>query len=61
MTCEACDGTGWILADRESAGVLEIQRCDACEQFTTDDEALVHVAMVARLAMVAEGAQDVRR
>jgi len=40
-TCEACEGQGWIrcnIGDDQSPE-FQIQRCDACEQFDSDDEA----------------------
>lgn len=47
MVCEACKGPGWLLADNSDHG-LRIERCDACEHFKSDDEAVEHVASLAK-------------
>jgi hypothetical protein len=39
--CEACDGTGWVRcnAGNDQSPQVEIQRCDACERFDSDEAA----------------------
>ena len=37
--CEACGGKGWLLTNNLIGGALEIQRCDSCHAFITDEEA----------------------
>ena len=37
--CAVCHGTGALLQDNDIHG-LRIERCDACEQFCSDDEAV---------------------
>lgn len=44
IPCMACKGKGWIVADVDSTGKLEIQRCDSCMLFTNDGAAVLHVA-----------------
>lgn len=46
MTCEACKRAGWLLADNSDHG-LRIERCDACEQFDSDENAVRYVAGLA--------------
>lgn len=41
--CEACEGEGWLLMDNSDHG-LRIERCDSCEMFASDDEAVTYVA-----------------
>lgn len=45
--CSSCTGHGWILADNDVHG-LRIERCDDCGQFDTDEQAVKHVARLAR-------------
>ena len=45
--CAECANRGWLLMDEESRGKLRIQRCDACCQFETDNEAARHVHRLA--------------
>lgn len=42
-TCSACGGVGWLgPSDRSPKDEAHIfQRCDACEKYTGDEEALV--------------------
>jgi hypothetical protein len=39
--CEACDGVGWrqFNVGNDQSPRYEIQRCDACEQFPSDEAA----------------------
>lgn len=37
--CEACGDRGWILAFNTDRRVTEIQRCDACDRFASDEAA----------------------
>jgi len=39
--CEACQGTGWRQCNvgNDQSPKLEIQRCDACERYGTDQAA----------------------
>jgi len=41
--CEACDGDGWVRCNigNDQAPEYQIQRCDACERFASDEEARV--------------------
>lgn len=34
VACDACNGEGWLATDS-----WEVERCDACERFTCDQEA----------------------
>lgn len=47
VKCEACGGKGWLLADNSDHG-LRIERCDACEQFDGDENAVKYVAGLAK-------------
>jgi hypothetical protein len=40
-TCEACEGKGWVQcnAGNDQAPQYQIQRCDACERFDSDEAA----------------------
>lgn len=40
---------GWLLIDYDHSGLFQIQRFDAASTFTTDDEALTHVALHSRM------------
>ena len=44
----ACRGRGWCVMDADSTGVLEIQRCDSCMRFDSDNEAVHYVDALAR-------------
>lgn len=37
-TCEPCEGRGWLEIDSATRGP-EIQRCDTCGKYDTDDDA----------------------
>ncbi len=37
--CEVCNGDGFILADSTDYG-LRIERCDACQKFKSDEDAV---------------------
>ncbi len=39
--CEACDGLGWrqFNVGNDQSPQYEIQRCDACEQYDSDEDA----------------------
>ena len=39
--CEACDGKGWVRCNigDDASPKFQIQRCDACEQFDSDEAA----------------------
>ncbi len=39
--CEACDGVGWLQCNvgNDQAPQYEIQRCDACERYDSDQAA----------------------
>lgn len=45
--CTACIARGWILADNTDHG-LRIERCDACNRFLSDAEAVVYVSTLAK-------------
>jgi hypothetical protein len=38
--CSACAGRGYILAKNNVHG-LRIERCDTCEKYATDDQAVI--------------------
>ena len=42
VPCEACGGNGWLRvnAGNDQKPKHEIQRCDACEQYASDEAAL---------------------
>jgi hypothetical protein len=39
--CEACEGQGWVRCNtgNDQSPKFQIQRCDACEQFDSDEAA----------------------
>jgi hypothetical protein len=37
--CEACHGRGWLLSFNMDRGVYEVQRCDACARYDSDEAA----------------------
>jgi hypothetical protein len=39
--CEACDGDGWVRCNigNDQSPQIQIQRCDACEKYGSDEEA----------------------
>ena len=37
--CDTCNGRGWIDTYNTSTNTQEIQRCDGCKAFGSDDEA----------------------
>jgi hypothetical protein len=41
LTCEACDGKGWLQCDvgNDQSPQYEIQRCDACKRYDSDQAA----------------------
>lgn len=41
--CEACNNKGWLVLDEDHRDKLVIQRCDRCEKFNTDNDAVLHV------------------
>ena len=41
MTCETCNNNYWILSC-DSDNNDEIQKCDECNKFKTDNEALIY-------------------
>jgi hypothetical protein len=42
--CPACSGKGWLVDFNIDDDALELQRCDTCERFASDDDAQRHVA-----------------
>ena len=45
MRCKACKGKGWLICTvsgsrRVPDGALEIEKCDDCERYRSDDEAI---------------------
>jgi len=39
MTCDLCNGVGWIDTFNTNSEVQEIQKCDDCSIYQTDKEA----------------------
>jgi hypothetical protein len=39
IACQACAGRGWILSYNTDRHVTEIQRCDTCQVYDSDEEA----------------------
>jgi hypothetical protein len=37
--CDMCDDNGWLCAYDSERFIFEIQRCDECKVFKTDDDA----------------------
>lgn len=37
--CPDCNDNGWDIYDVDNTGYLEVERCDSCKRFETDDEA----------------------
>jgi len=46
MDCEACNGRGWLKAFNTETKHTEIQRCDACEKYVNDREAVETVVEI---------------
>ena len=44
--CEECNDKGWLVLDEDHMDKLVIQRCDSCEKFDTDNEAVLHVEQI---------------
>ena len=42
--CPACTGKGWLILFNTDSEALELQRCDACGRFPSDEDARRHVA-----------------
>lgn len=42
--CAACTGRGWLLLFNADSAALELQRCDLCCRFDSDEEARQRVA-----------------
>lgn len=59
--CPECAGKGWLLLFNTDTRALEVQRCDACERFASDEDArkwlatkeLVLLAVIFELCAVA--------
>jgi hypothetical protein len=49
--CKACSGRGWLLMHNVDRHVVEIQRCDTCERFRSDERAGEHAAPILDQAM----------
>lgn len=49
--CTACHDYGFILADIDGSGKLEIQRCDQCNVDVSDDDATQAVFALAQAAL----------
>ena len=45
--CEACHGHGWLLQNNNAHG-LQVERCDACGRFPTDEQAVIAVCARAK-------------
>ena len=39
MTCDLCNGAGWIDTFNTDREVQEIQKCDNCNIYKTDEQA----------------------
>lgn len=39
IACRSCGGRGWILSHNTDRHVTEIQRCDTCQVYDSDEEA----------------------
>jgi hypothetical protein len=50
--CEACHGRGWLLMFNTDRRVSEIQRCDACDRYASDEEAGAAAAPMIEAALV---------
>ena len=50
VSCTACGGKGWLLANtgNDQSPQCQIQRCDCCQQFTSD----LHAILVLQPALV---------
>ena len=42
-----CGDRGWLYSFNTNTRQMEIQRCDDCQEFDSDDEALKHVVELA--------------
>jgi len=38
--CEDCAGKGWDVYNEDENGLGDLQRCDTCQVFASDEEAL---------------------
>lgn len=54
--CPACGGKGWLVMFNTDSQALELQRCDACCLFQSDEAAQQHVAR--NPALQAEAQKD---
>ena len=48
VPCTACEGKGFVLANVQSSGKLEIQRCDSCSKYVNDHQATIACYELAR-------------
>lgn len=37
--CEACHNQGWLVVTKSPSGEVDVERCDLCRRFATDEEA----------------------
>lgn len=44
IPCAECAGCGWLLLFNADTAALEVQRCDSCCRFASDEEAQVYIA-----------------
>ena len=47
--CTDCDGKGWDVYNADETGWGELQRCDTCEQFETDEDAVAAALEAGRI------------
>ena len=45
--CEICNDKGWLHTLNTNTETMEIQKCDDCGVFKTDEQALEHVVKLA--------------
>ena len=45
--CELCGDKGWLHILNTNTGTMEIQNCDVCAVFVSDEQALEHVVFLA--------------
>lgn len=44
MECETCQDSGWIIVTKIPPGIEDVERCDLCQKFDSDEAARVAAA-----------------
>jgi hypothetical protein len=65
--CPVCHGRGWLLMFNTDRRVSEIQRCDACDRYASDEEAgeaaapIIEAALALTNLSIGNAVANVRR